>query len=96
MIMKSTLSLAAALALGLAVAVPSDAFAGHRRGHNAAIAIGVGAAVLGAAALASGAARASECRTVERCTPVTECWREAGRRVCETTGERCRAVRVCD
>lgn len=91
----SALKIAAVLALGLAVAAPTDAFAGHRRGHNAAVAIGVGAAILGAAALA-GSARASDCRYVERCSPVRECWREGGRRVCEVTGESCRSVRVCD
>lgn len=95
MTLKSTLTLAAALSFGIALVAPSDAFAGHRRGHGAAVAIGVGAAILGAAALASGA-RASDCRYVERCTPVRECWREGGRRVCETTGESCRSVRVCD
>jgi hypothetical protein len=89
------LNAAAAVALAVVVAAPSDALAGHRRGHAAAVAIGVGAAILGAAALSSGA-RASECRYVDRCTPVRECWRERGVRICETTGERCRTVQVCD
>jgi hypothetical protein len=77
------------------IALPTDASAGHRRGHRAAVAIGVGAAILGAAALASGA-RASECRYVERCSPKRECWYEGRTRVCETVGESCRSVKVCD
>jgi hypothetical protein len=95
MTMIRSLSVATAAVFALAVALPSTADAGHRRGHRAAVAIGVGAAILGAAALASGA-RASECRYVERCSPKRECWYEGRTRVCETVGESCRSVRVCD
>jgi hypothetical protein len=65
-----------------------------RRAIGTGLAIGAGAVIAGA--VISGAARAADCRYVERCSPVTDCWWSGGKKYCETVGEKCRSVRVCD